>query len=158
MPAPVAGTMGEQLVAEGDTVAVGAVIARIEDGNGAAAAPRRRAGRDAGQPGRRRREYRAARGAEADAPRPSEDEDRGGLTLSPAVRRVVLEHHLDPSKIKGTGKDGRLTKDDVLAAAKAQKAAAGARARTRTGARRRASPPPPRPAQPPASAARNGCG
>jgi len=39
------------------------------------------------------------------------------LTLSPAVRRVVLEHHLDPSKIKGTGKDGRLTKDDVLAAA-----------------------------------------
>jgi 2-oxoglutarate dehydrogenase E2 component (dihydrolipoamide succinyltransferase) len=34
------------------------------------------------------------------------------------VRRAVLEHHLDPSKIKGTGKDGRLTKDDVLAAAK----------------------------------------
>ena len=44
------------------------------------------------------------------------------LTLSPAVRRVVLEHHLDPSKIKGTGKDGRLTKVDVLAAAKAEKA------------------------------------
>src|SRR3546814_7796494 len=44
------------------------------------------------------------------------------LTLSPAVRRVVLEHGLDPSKIKGTGKDGRLTKDDVLAAAKAEKA------------------------------------
>ena len=34
----------------------------------------------------------------------------------------MLEHHLDPSKIKGTGKDGRLTKDDVLAAAEAQKA------------------------------------
>jgi pyruvate/2-oxoglutarate dehydrogenase complex dihydrolipoamide acyltransferase (E2) component len=29
------------------------------------------------------------------------------LTLSPAVRRAVLEHHVDPSKIKGTGKDGR---------------------------------------------------
>jgi 2-oxoglutarate dehydrogenase E2 component (dihydrolipoamide succinyltransferase) len=40
-----------------------------------------------------------------------------GLTLSPAVRRVVLEHGLDPSRIKGTGKDGRLTKDDVLTAA-----------------------------------------
>jgi 2-oxoglutarate dehydrogenase E2 component (dihydrolipoamide succinyltransferase) len=40
-----------------------------------------------------------------------------GLTLSPAVRRVVLEHGLDPSRIKGTGKDGRLTKDDVLSAA-----------------------------------------
>jgi 2-oxoglutarate dehydrogenase E2 component (dihydrolipoamide succinyltransferase) len=46
--------------------------------------------------------------------------------LSPAVRRVVLEHHLDPSKIKGTGKDGRLTKDDVLAAAKTQSAAPAA--------------------------------
>jgi 2-oxoglutarate dehydrogenase E2 component (dihydrolipoamide succinyltransferase) len=34
----------------------------------------------------------------------------------------VLEHHVDPSKIRGTGKDGRLTKDDVLAAAEAQKA------------------------------------
>ena len=49
-------------------------------------------------------------------------------TLSPAVRRAVLEHHVDPSKIKGTGKDGRLTKDDVLAAAEAQKAGAPAQA------------------------------
>jgi 2-oxoglutarate dehydrogenase E2 component (dihydrolipoamide succinyltransferase) len=38
--------------------------------------------------------------------------------LSPAVRRAVLEHGIDPSTIKGTGKDGRLTKEDVLAAAK----------------------------------------
>ena len=36
------------------------------------------------------------------------------------MRRAVLEHHVDPSKIHGTGKDGRLTKDDVLAAAKAK--------------------------------------
>ena len=54
---------------------------------------------------------------------PKEEEGDGpNLTLSPAVRRVVLEHHLDPSKIKGTGKDGRLTKDDVLAAAEGDKA------------------------------------
>ena len=46
--------------------------------------------------------------------------DHADLTLSPAVRRAVLEHHVDPSKIHGTGKDGRLTKDDVLAAAKAK--------------------------------------
>jgi 2-oxoglutarate dehydrogenase E2 component (dihydrolipoamide succinyltransferase) len=39
--------------------------------------------------------------------------------LSPAVRRAVLEYHVDPSKIRGSGKDGRLTKDDVIAAAKA---------------------------------------
>ncbi len=60
-----------------------------------------------------------------DATPKSPDEDPH-LTLSPAVRRVVLEHHLDPSKIKGTGKDGRLTKDDVLAAAKVHEAEAKA--------------------------------
>src|SRR5204863_8805435 len=38
--------------------------------------------------------------------------------LSPAVRRIVEEEHLEPAKISGTGKDGRLTKGDVLAAAK----------------------------------------
>jgi 2-oxoglutarate dehydrogenase E2 component (dihydrolipoamide succinyltransferase) len=41
------------------------------------------------------------------------------------VRRAVLEHGVDPSAIKGTGKDGRLTKEDVLAAAQAKKAAEG---------------------------------
>jgi 2-oxoglutarate dehydrogenase E2 component (dihydrolipoamide succinyltransferase) len=40
------------------------------------------------------------------------------LTLSPAVRRLVLELGIDPTKVKGSGKDGRLTKEDVLAAAK----------------------------------------
>ena len=72
------------------------------------------------------------------------------------MRRVVLEHHLDPSKIKGTGKDGRLTKDDVLAAAEEGKKAAPAPA----AAPAPGSGPAPRrrpPAQP-ASAARNGCG
>ncbi|MEM6267166.1 MAG: 2-oxoglutarate dehydrogenase complex dihydrolipoyllysine-residue succinyltransferase, partial [Pseudomonadota bacterium] len=44
----------------------------------------------------------------------------GSITMSPAVRRAVLEHGLDPSTITGTGKDGRLTKEDVLAAAKAK--------------------------------------
>ena len=46
--------------------------------------------------------------------------EHADLTLSPAVRRAVLEHHVDPSKIHGTGKDGRITKDDVLLAAKAK--------------------------------------
>src|SRR4029079_7771802 len=44
-------------------------------------------------------------------------------TLSPAVRRAVLEYHVDPTKIRGTGKDGRLTKDDVIAAAQGKTAA-----------------------------------
>jgi 2-oxoglutarate dehydrogenase E2 component (dihydrolipoamide succinyltransferase) len=50
------------------------------------------------------------------------------MTMSPAVRRAVLEHHVDPTKIKGTGRDGRLTKDDVIAAAQARQAEPQARA------------------------------
>src|ERR1700745_1483347 len=41
--------------------------------------------------------------------------------LSPAVRRIVEEEHLEVGKISGTGKDGRLTKGDVLATAQGQK-------------------------------------
>ncbi|WP_293868075.1 2-oxoglutarate dehydrogenase complex dihydrolipoyllysine-residue succinyltransferase, partial [Sphingomonas sp. 67-36] len=46
--------------------------------------------------------------------------------LSPSVRRAVLEHGVDPATIKGTGKDGRLTKEDVAAAATAKAAAPAA--------------------------------
>ncbi len=95
VPSPVAGIMGAQMVAEGATVSVGAVIAAIEAGSGTAA---------------------AAPVAPAAATAPAVEADAGDLTLSPAVRRLILEHGLDPSKIKGSGKDGRLTKEDVMAA------------------------------------------
>jgi len=98
VPSPIAGVMGQQLVKIGDTVAVGAVIAVVEAG-GAAAAPTPTAAP-------------AAPPTPAAAPAAAE-----AAALSPSVRRAVLEHHVDPSTIQGTGKDGRLTKDDVLAAA-----------------------------------------
>ncbi|HST35765.1 MAG TPA: 2-oxoglutarate dehydrogenase complex dihydrolipoyllysine-residue succinyltransferase [Allosphingosinicella sp.] len=111
--APSAGTMGKQFVAVGDTVAVGAAIAEIEAGGGAPAASVEPPASTPVNPSG------AGENIEAkEAPAASEEDEEGpNLTLSPAVRRIVLEHHLDPSKIKGTGKDGRLTKDDVLAAA-----------------------------------------
>ncbi len=100
--ATVAGVMGQQIAKVGDNVAVGAVIATIEAGSGApAAAP-----------------------AAAPAPAPAvETPASDSATLSPAVRRAVLEHGIDPAAVKGTGKDGRLTKEDVLAAAAAKSAA-----------------------------------
>jgi len=106
VPSPVAGTMGAQLVKVGDTVNVGAALAIIEAGAAGAKAP---AAAAAAAPAK----------AEAAAPAPvraEADEEGGAVTLSPAVRRLVLEHGLDPSKIRGTGRDGRLTKDDVVAA------------------------------------------
>ena len=120
VPAPVAGVLGDLLVKEGDTVGVGAIIATISEGASAAAAP-------AAAPAKA--EAAAPAPAAASAPAPADDDDAvdaGGLTLSPAVRRLVLEHGLDPSKIKGTGKDGRLTKDDVMAAIAAGTAKAAA--------------------------------
>jgi 2-oxoglutarate dehydrogenase E2 component (dihydrolipoamide succinyltransferase) len=124
VPSPVAGVLGQQLVKEGDTVNVGAVIAVIEAGSGAAASP---------TPAPAAKAEAAAPSPAAAAPAPAlaaDDEEEAGepgnITLSPAVRRLVLEHGLDPSKIKGTGKDGRLTKDDVLAAVAAGTAAASA--------------------------------
>ncbi|HEX6375172.1 MAG TPA: 2-oxoglutarate dehydrogenase complex dihydrolipoyllysine-residue succinyltransferase [Allosphingosinicella sp.] len=120
VPSPVDGVMGDQLVAVGDTVAVGAAIARIESGTGMPATPKTEQAMPADVPVN---PEGAGENVELRGEEPGEEDSSPHLTLSPSVRRIVLEHHLDPSRIKGTGKDGRLTKDDVLAAAKAKETA-----------------------------------
>jgi len=130
VPSPVAGVLTEQLVNEGDTVAVGAVIARVDQSATAAATPAKAAA-DATTNPAGPSETPALRGdehapvAKPAAQVPTADDDHI-TTLSPAVRRAVLEYHVDPTSIRGTGKDGRLTKDDVIAAAEAQKQGAPA--------------------------------
>src|SRR3954447_13180406 len=148
VPSPVAGVLSEQLVKEGDTVAVGAVIARIGEGGAAAAIAPAQAAAEATTNPAGPSETPALR----DEPAPQDHDDDGVMTLSPAVRRAVLELHVDPSKIQGTGKDGRLTKDDVVAAAEAQKSAptqAGVQApQAKAPAPETKAPPPgPRPSQ-----------
>jgi 2-oxoglutarate dehydrogenase E2 component (dihydrolipoamide succinyltransferase) len=130
VPSPIAGVLTEQLVKEGDNVAVGAVIARIDEqaSASAASAPAVAAASAATNPAGAG-ETPALRGDEhAPAAESQDAHDDQVITLSPAVRRAVLEYHVDPTSIKGSGKDGRLTKDDVLAAAEAQKAGAPAKA------------------------------
>ncbi|WP_284125858.1 2-oxoglutarate dehydrogenase complex dihydrolipoyllysine-residue succinyltransferase [Parerythrobacter aestuarii] len=110
VPSPVAGVIAELKAEVGDTVEVGAVIATVEEGGTPAAKSESSAPAPSPSP------------APAPAPAPASEDD-GSVTMSPAVRRAVLEHGVDPTTIKGTGKDGRLTKEDVVAAAKAKTAA-----------------------------------
>jgi 2-oxoglutarate dehydrogenase E2 component (dihydrolipoamide succinyltransferase) len=143
VPSPVAGVLAEQLVKEGDTVAVGALIARIDQSGSAAAVatPAEAAAAATTNP------QGAGENPELrEVPVPLIADDDHITTLSPAVRRAVLEYHVDPSKIQGSGKDGRLTKDDVIAAAEAMKSGAPAQAGAQTEAKASPAPTPPTPA------------
>jgi 2-oxoglutarate dehydrogenase E2 component (dihydrolipoamide succinyltransferase) len=108
VPAPADGVLRDVLKRAGDEVKPGDVLGRIAtDGAGAAAAPRGAPTRAAAPP---------AAG-------------RGEVLLSPAVRQLVRQHGLDPAQIRGTGRGGRVTLEDVqnyLAARPAAPAAAPA--------------------------------
>lgn len=117
VPAPAAGVLGALVANEGDTVNVGALLALIEDSVAAA-------GAQAPAP---RTEAPVPPASASEAPAPAAAAPSGdAAALSPAVRRAVLEYGIDPSTVKGTGKDGRLTKEDVMAAAAAKQAAPAA--------------------------------
>ena len=103
-PAPVSGVLAEIFVNEGDTVAAAGILGTISEG-AAAAAPAKPAAAPAPAP-------TATAVAANRPPAPAKAAD---APLSPAVRKMVEETKVDPAAIAGTGKDGRLTKGDVLA-------------------------------------------
>ncbi|MEG3123424.1 2-oxoglutarate dehydrogenase complex dihydrolipoyllysine-residue succinyltransferase [Sphingomonas sp. GB1N7] len=122
VPSPVAGVMGAHAVQVGDTVLVGAMIATIDAGDGspAVAAAPQPAVTESPKPA----EPAPAATAGQQAPAAPFASDDGPAALSPSVRRAVLEFGVDPATVRGTGKDGRITKEDVTAAASAKPAAA----------------------------------
>ena len=123
VPAPASGTLGEILAAEGDTVEVGAGLAMLNEGAAPTATSAAKTEAPAAAPAEVPAETPAAAPAAA---MPADAAPSGDITLSPAVRRLVEENNLNPSSIKGTGVDGRLTKADVLAHMKGGTAAAAA--------------------------------
>ena len=113
VPAPAAGQIGEIVAAEGAVVEVGAILARLEEGAGAAPSKpaKSEAKTSAEKPAQQPAEKPAVQDAAAPmAPAAAASHDH----LSPAVRRLVTEHNLDPARISGTGVGGRLTKADIL--------------------------------------------
>ena len=110
IPAPVTGELVEIRVGEGETVAVGVTVAVINDGAATSPAPAPAA------------ETSAPIVSETAAPVPAASSkrtigtrDARGNPLSPVVRRLLAENDLAPEAIDGTGRDGRITKKDVLA-------------------------------------------
>src|SRR5688572_24106064 len=137
IPAPASGTLAEILVQEGATVAINTVVARIEDGAGAAAPASEPAKEAEGTPPASEPANEAAPTAPAPAapakppaaaappaaPAPStpapapppaagEGDDDAG-PLSPLVRRMARENNIDLRQVRGTGAGGRITKADV---------------------------------------------
>ncbi len=106
VPAPAAGVLSEIAAKDGDTVAVGAVLGQIKEGAGgapkAAAAPSAAQAPSAPSP-------QAAKPAAA-AAKPAD------VPLAPSVRKLSAESGVDAAAVSGTGKDGRVTKGDMLAA------------------------------------------
>ena len=113
VPAPANGVVRELRVPSGTVVTSGQVLALIEEGAAAAAAPKpASAAATATAP----KPAGTAGVAAAAKPSPAADGDGGkdAGKLSPSVRRLVEENHLDPSAIPASGRDGRLTKSDVV--------------------------------------------
>jgi 2-oxoglutarate dehydrogenase E2 component (dihydrolipoamide succinyltransferase) len=123
VPSPVDGVLKEIKFDSGDTVTSQQVLAIIEEGAAAGAnAP-------AGAESARDEETPAKAAAKPEKPaakeekQPARQAPKGADELSPAARRVATEKNIDPSQVEGTGRDGRVTKEDVVNFARDRKAA-----------------------------------
>jgi 2-oxoglutarate dehydrogenase E2 component (dihydrolipoamide succinyltransferase) len=111
VPAPAAGVLEKILVKDGETVGVGAVLGSIAEGAaGAKPAPAKAAPAKA-EPAAAK--AAAPKPAAAPAPARAASSD---MPLAPTVRKLAAESGVDPSTLAGSGKDGRVTKGDMLAA------------------------------------------
>jgi 2-oxoglutarate dehydrogenase E2 component (dihydrolipoamide succinyltransferase) len=122
VPAPAAGVLEEIVAKDGQTVTIGAILGSIKEGaGGAASAP---AAKDktipaaAGKPDQKTETTKPiAAGATPIAPRSGkEDRVEADNAQAPSVRRLGTESGVDPASVAGSGRDGRVTKGDMLAA------------------------------------------
>src|SRR5437588_1282768 len=113
VPAPSAGTLGEISAKDGETVAVGALLGQINDGAAGAAAKPAAAPAKTAAPAAAPPPPAAAAAAPAAAAQKAPPTD---APLAPSVRKIAAESGIDAATVPGSGKDGRVTKGDMLAA------------------------------------------
>src|SRR5262247_1862530 len=130
VPAPAAGVLGEIAAKDGETVAVGALLGQIKDGAAAPAAAKAPA-------------PAAEKPAPSPAPTPAPAKTPAAdMPLAPSVRKLSAESGVDASTVPGSGKDGRVTKGDMLAAIERAAAAPTPVAATAAAVQMRAPAPP----------------
>ena len=100
VPSPVSGVLNEILANEGDTVEVGAVLGTLSEGENL---------KSTSSSSNKESENKTNKN-QSQTSNTNKENDH----LSPAVKRLVTENKLDPSKILGSEKDGRISKGDVL--------------------------------------------
>jgi 2-oxoglutarate dehydrogenase E2 component (dihydrolipoamide succinyltransferase) len=106
VPAPAAGTLSEISAKDGETVAVGALLGQIKEGAGAPAKPA----------GAKPAPAPAADAKPKPAPATPPKIAAADAPLAPSVRKMAAETGMDPAKVDASGKDGRVTKGDMMAA------------------------------------------
>jgi 2-oxoglutarate dehydrogenase E2 component (dihydrolipoamide succinyltransferase) len=115
VPAPAAGVLADIAAKDGETVAVGALLGQIKEG---AAAPGKASPAPTGQPDQRT-DTTAPINAATEEPRPRPQttaKPADVAPIAPSVRRMAAESSIDVSTVPGSGKDGRVTKGDMMAA------------------------------------------
>jgi pyruvate dehydrogenase E2 component (dihydrolipoamide acetyltransferase) len=112
VPSPASGTVTQILVQEGETVDVGTKLAQIGGAAaGDAAAPEAPA---APEPAAAPAPAPAEPAQAAAPPAQASNGDSGHSFISPVVARIAAEHNVDPSRVAGSGRGGRVTKKDIL--------------------------------------------
>jgi 2-oxoglutarate dehydrogenase E2 component (dihydrolipoamide succinyltransferase) len=112
VPAPAAGVLSDIAAKDGETVAVGALLGQIKEGAGAPSA--KPAAAPAGRPDQKSATTTPI-GAADEQPTPRVP-PKADVSPAPSVRRIASETGIDPANVAGSGKDGRVTKGDMLAA------------------------------------------